>query len=100
LIMLDRLRQRSVDYAADVATVDSHAESDRGHHYVDLLGGEPILRTAALPGFHPGVVVSGPDAICRQILGHRLGLFSADAVDDRGFPRMTAQSRCHLRLHV
>ncbi len=98
--MLDRFRQRRVDHTSNVAAVDSHAEGDRRHNHVDLLRGEAILRAPALLRLHPGVIVGGPDAMRLQVARHLLGVFAADAVDNRSLARMPAQHAGHLRIDV
>ncbi len=52
---------RGVDDAAHVAAVDAHAEGDGRDDDVELLGGERVLRAAALLGLHAGVVGRGAE---------------------------------------
>ena len=60
LVVLDRLRQRGVQHAADVAAVDAHAEGHRGHDHVQPLLGEGLLRAVPLVGLQSGVIVRRP----------------------------------------
>ena len=100
LVGLDRFRNRRVDHASDVAAIDSHAERNRRHHHVDFLGGEAILRAAAIVGFHSGMIRCGAHALARQVCRDLLGVFSADAVDDRRLALMPPNRLGDLRVHV
>ena len=89
-----------MNHAADVAAIDSHPERNRRHHHVDFLGGEAILRAPALVRFHPGVIRSRAHALRREVSRNLLGVFSADAVNDRRLTFMPPDRLRDLRVHV
>ena len=100
LVGLDRFWNRRVDHASDVAAIDPHAERNRRHHHVDFLGGEAILRAAAIVGFHSGMIGCGANAVARQVRRNLLGVFSADAIDDRRLALVPPNRLGDLRVHV
>ncbi len=52
-------------YPADIALVDTHAESYRGANHVHPVVDEIVLRLFPLGGLHAGVIGDGLDVIQR-----------------------------------
>ena len=76
-----------VDHEADVGLVDTHAESDSGHDYLDLLVKERILVDGTRISIHAGVVGQRLDIVYFQNFSKLLDLLSREAIDDAGFSR-------------
>src|SRR5215469_14646101 len=89
-----------MNYAANIAAVDAHAEGDGRDDYIDLFGSKAVLRAAPVLSLHSGMIIGSTDAGRHQVASHSLSLFASDAIDDRRLIRMPPQHLGHLRIDI
>ncbi len=90
VVALDALGQIEVAHEAHVRLVDTHAESDGGHHHDIFLAQEAGLVGGALGVLHAGVVGHGPHPVLVEEFGRLLHLLARQAVDDAAVAAMLA----------
>ena len=71
-----------VDDEAQVGLVEAHAQGDRGHQHLEVVGEQPELQRLALVLAQAGAVRLGVDAPLAQEGGDPLGVIDRQAVDD------------------
>ena len=100
LKVFDRSWHRSMNDRSDVASIDAHAEGDRGDHDIQLLAGESVMHSISFLASQSRVVVGHRDAVRAQAFRDLFGVSTAERVDDDRFSSVASDLFEQLLLAV
>lgn len=100
VVAFDASRQVGMHDPAHVGLVDSHAESDRGHHHRDFVPDKGLLSLASLLVLEPRVVCHRGEPPRGQGGGGALHRLACSSIHDAGLAGVPADEVQHLLIRI
>ena len=89
-----------MDDVSHIRLVDTHAEGDGSHDYINLFHQEVILVLGTGGRIHSCMIGAGVDAVCLQYFGQLFYLLAAEAIDDARFLRIVLDELDDVFIYI